>query len=821
MSKKLIIAVLLVVIIAIFGGVTEAGKNAAHIDINPYLLGMDGINPPSEDNPFSTKQTCTSSGCHNYEQITCGYHFQLCEGTYPADNEPDYDKKDHWMYSKWCALPNRLVIPGVDPSGKTFDDYEYTKTCGICHPGAGPMEFNIDGTRHEEGGFADGNVVEASCLMCHQQQGYDHMARNKNIVAGRFSIANAAGMGFYDEDGNYMGTHIPFAIGAPSDKSCNHCHAAEPYDHLVMVTETKNAYDFEVVFKKPKCDIYKRGFIWCLSEDVHYLGGMSCIDCHSSFREHQISKGGVLDCTVANSLDFARFQTCSECHSSGNTFNAPIPNHDRLPSDHLETISCQTCHIPEKKFAAFDYMDWSTGDNRVKGAVVWKGGKMKPDEMAVGGFSFQDIDGFKPTYAWFNAEYNLDQNGDPWLPSPSEKDAPGGMIMPFNTVVVRWWDVGYDEDTPQEMRITEENKNTSYLHGHTVNPADVVKAAKNIPDFTSDVNGNGTFDIGDITDDKLTALSEEIRKEYPNAVIREVPIFFSLSHNVASSEDALGNSCTDCHSPDAHFFFGSTRVQIGDGEDAFIPMYANLGYSISEVNLHGIREIFVKPFFIWLTLIILGLILLHFISFGRKRFSLEEGEKPTILRHGGFKRFIHLANIISFVVLVLTGFSRMFSPNLVVDWLFGSDSLMMLWHKIFGFVFAVSLVVAFIMWVKDSCFKKEDWQWLKALGGYIKRRDDLPAHKFNAGQKLYFWVTIFFGLLMIVSGLLMMFLDNPLPFTHSLHATLAVVFLAVFLAHLYLSIFANQRTIRAIFVGTVYPSWVKKFHPLWKYEKKG
>ncbi|HEC80427.1 MAG TPA: hypothetical protein ENI43_04125 [Firmicutes bacterium] len=819
MNRYILFAIIIGVIIT-SGLSKEEGETAAHIDITDYLLGMDGINPPSEDNPFSTKMTCTSSGCHNYEQIICAYHFQQGRSHYLPKNHPCYDENDWGMYSKWCALPNKFVSAGIDPSGETFDDYKYTKSCGICHPGAGPMELDLNGERHTEGGFADNNVVEASCMMCHQQFGYDHLARNKNIVAGRFKIANAAGMGFYDGDGNYTGTHTPFAIGPPTDSNCNNCHGGERYDQLTIVKETKNAYGFDVLFKKPKCDIYKRGFFWCYECDVHFKGGLKCIDCHSAFRGHQIAKGGITDCTQHESLDYAGFLNCSECHSNNNTFGAPVYDHDKFPSDHLEKISCQTCHIPYIEFAAFDYMDWSIGENKVGGAVAWKGGKMKPDEYALGGFSFQDIEGFKPTYAWFNGKSRMDEDGRPYLPGPCDRTDPGAKIMPFNTPVVAWWDVGYEEDSVDSVKITEENRTTTYYHGKPIPTEDIVSAANTIPNFTSDENGNGMFDIGDITDEKMSALTEKIKEKYPHAVLREIPIYFSLSHNVSPAEEALGNSCTDCHAPGSHFFFGKTRVRIGEGADAFIPMYANLNYGLSEVNLHAIRETFVKPFFLWLTLIIIGASLIHIIAFGRKKVYVAEGERPTVIRHGGFQRFIHLLNITSFVMLTITGFSRMFAPNFFADWVFGEMDTMSNWHYIFGAVFTVSIVITFIMWVKDSTFKKEDWKWLKSLGGYLWKTDDIPSHKFNAGQKIYFWLTVIFGLIMIITGITMALMDNPWQFIHSTHAIVASVFVAMVLGHLYLSLLANEKTIRAIFIGTVYKSWAEKFHSLWRYEEK-
>jgi hypothetical protein len=46
------------------------------------------INPVTGENadkPYSPRQTCGASGCHNYEKITEGYHFQQGKDEKPGD----------------------------------------------------------------------------------------------------------------------------------------------------------------------------------------------------------------------------------------------------------------------------------------------------------------------------------------------------------------------------------------------------------------------------------------------------------------------------------------------------------------------------------------------------------------------------------------------------------------------------------------------------------------------------------------------------------------------------------------------------------------
>jgi hypothetical protein len=65
-----------------------------------HLLTEDGkiINPltgENADQPYSPRQTCGTSNCHNYDQITKGYHFQ--QGWEKVKD--DFNKKKPWVLS--------------------------------------------------------------------------------------------------------------------------------------------------------------------------------------------------------------------------------------------------------------------------------------------------------------------------------------------------------------------------------------------------------------------------------------------------------------------------------------------------------------------------------------------------------------------------------------------------------------------------------------------------------------------------------------------------------------------------------------------------
>jgi len=119
--------------------------------INP----VKGINASV---PYSPKQTCGASGCHDYSKITKGFHFQ--QG---ANEEvpPEMQERYIWVShpgnygGNWCspAPLYRQLAPKKNTSARTIDMTSFdfvTATCGNCHPGGGPLEYDREGKRYDE-----------------------------------------------------------------------------------------------------------------------------------------------------------------------------------------------------------------------------------------------------------------------------------------------------------------------------------------------------------------------------------------------------------------------------------------------------------------------------------------------------------------------------------------------------------------------------------------------------------------------------------------------------------------------------------------------
>jgi formate dehydrogenase subunit gamma len=226
------------------------------------------------------------------------------------------------------------------------------------------------------------------------------------------------------------------------------------------------------------------------------------------------------------------------------------------------------------------------------------------------------------------------------------------------------------------------------------------------------------------------------------------------------------------------------------------------------------------------TIVILGMIVVLAIAYlvlGRMRISAgRAGIK--VPRFTGFERFSHWLTAVSFVVLGLTGLNITFG-KLVLLPLIGPDSFSALSqaakyvHNFVSFSFVVGLILIVELWIKDNIPRKVDIVWLKEGGGFIKSKHP-TAGRFNAGEKLVFWFALGAGAAVIVSGYLLMF-----PFyvtdiagmqiAQTVHAIVAVLFVAVILAHIYIGTLGMEGAFEAMGEGSVDLNWAKEHHGLW------
>jgi formate dehydrogenase subunit gamma len=198
-----------------------------------------------------------------------------------------------------------------------------------------------------------------------------------------------------------------------------------------------------------------------------------------------------------------------------------------------------------------------------------------------------------------------------------------------------------------------------------------------------------------------------------------------------------------------------------------------------------------------------------------------------IQRFTPIERIAHWTLAISFVTLAVTGIVMLFGKYVLLPlfgytlfgWLaYASKNI----HNFVGPLFSVSLVVVFVIFVKDNLPRAADLKWVARLGGAIGK-GHISSGRFNAGEKLWFWGgVVALGLIVSASGFVLDMLVPAIAYTrgnmqvaHVIHLISAVLVMAASFGHIYMGTVGMEGSYAAMRTGYVDDTWAKEHHDLW------
>jgi formate dehydrogenase subunit gamma len=131
----------------------------------------------------------------------------------------------------------------------------------------------------------------------------------------------------------------------------------------------------------------------------------------------------------------------------------------------------------------------------------------------------------------------------------------------------------------------------------------------------------------------------------------------------------------------------------------------------------------------------------------------------------------------------------------------------------------MGVVIIFLMWIAGNIPNRVDVEWTKRGGGIIGH-DHPPAYRFNAGQKMIYWIVVIGGTLVAASGYLLMFpfyvTDiHGMQLAQTVHSVIAVLFVAAMLGHIYIGTIGMEGAFEAMGEGTVDEHFAREHHALW------
>ncbi|MBL4907827.1 MAG: formate dehydrogenase subunit gamma [Sneathiella sp.] len=250
----------------------------------------------------------------------------------------------------------------------------------------------------------------------------------------------------------------------------------------------------------------------------------------------------------------------------------------------------------------------------------------------------------------------------------------------------------------------------------------------------------------------------------------------------------------------------------------------------------------------YVILSILGILVLLSLFFAlRGRIQIDGGfSGKTILRFSLLERAGHWLLASSFIILALTGLNLLYGRQALIP-LIGKQAFSDLAifgkyiHSFVAFAFIAALIWVAVLWIAHNIPKREDVIWFLRGGGMFGKGHP-SAYKFNAGQKVLFWLIILCGTSIALSGWALLY-----PFTTSMfsasfelsnaifwtdfptnlaavqeqqyaslwHIIMAGVMIVIVLAHIYIGTIGMQGAISAMTSGEVDLNWAKEHHDLW------
>ena len=328
--------------------------------------------------------------------------------------------------------------------------------CTRCHAGYGWDDADFDFTNQE-------NV---DCLVCHDQTG-TYVKANSGLPSSDVDLLAVAQ-----------------SVTNPTRANCGGCHFNGGGGNAVKHGDLDGSLYF------PTENI-----------DVH-MGRLNfeCVDCHKT-EDHDI-RGRSMSVSVDNENQVF----CTDCHAED------VHRDDRINA-HVDTVACQTCHIPEGavRDATKMHWDWSTAGQDLP---------EDPHEYLKIKGSFVYEEGFMPEYHWSNG------NADRYLL--------GDLIDPNVTTTLNQpeGDVTDPDAKIWPFKVHRANQIYDSVYNYLLQPKTV---------------GDGGYWTEFDWDLAARLGSEAVGLQYSGEYgFAPTEMYWPLSHMVAPKESAL--QCTDCHS---------------------------------------------------------------------------------------------------------------------------------------------------------------------------------------------------------------------------------------------------------------------------------
>jgi len=329
--------------------------------------------------------------------------------------------------------------------------------------------------------------------------------------------------------------------------------------------------------------------------------------------------------------------------------------------------------------------------------------------------------------------------------------------------------------------------------------------------------------------------SETLNEKYDVPLGRLTSYIDSYHGLKAKAGDVHVANCASCHG--SHRILPHTdptsSIHADNLQGTCGECHENISTELATASIHesatGIKTgwpHFFRVFYLWMIGVTIGLMLLHCIADMVRHVKIMR-RKPYVVRMTVNETLQHWLLAISFMVLVISGFSLRFSEAFWVKWLFG-------WGGGEGFLFrglvhriAAVLFVICCLWHIASLFGHRGWRFLRDMilakrdftdvknnaSFFLGLREKGPRFpRFSYMEKCEYWALVWGGVIMTATGVLLWFDDYfvtrwRLP-KGLLDVMLVIHYFEAWLATLAIFVWHGYSTVFGPHVYPMNPAWL-------------
>ncbi|MEC4726264.1 formate dehydrogenase subunit gamma [Shewanella sp. D64] len=275
---------------------------------------------------------------------------------------------------------------------------------------------------------------------------------------------------------------------------------------------------------------------------------------------------------------------------------------------------------------------------------------------------------------------------------------------------------------------------------------------------------------------------------------------------------------------------------IREGETGFTHSQdAGAGRLINAFGNDGrlVRNEYVVPALAIAVVGVFGLFLLFYLINGSTKLSHGFSGK-LVRRWTRADMWLHWAMAVSCLAMMFTGLTIMLgryvlepmvSSDIWAPLIYGGKTI----HDWTGPLFILFWAICILKWMPVQTFKSYDLKWFLLVGGYINFgpfKGKHPDSGFaNAGEKMWFWTLVLFGLSISITGILLVLPDLDLSRETSMlslliHGSSSVILIGFTIVHIWMATVLSEGGLESMSSGYCDENWAVQHHNLWYDEIK-